>query len=485
MRRSRKKGLLRKYLLAFVSIILTSFLCLGVVLYFFIYNFSFNEKKNLLSINAKDIATIISESGLEKRGDAYELKSDVILQGMLDTVSKNIDSDIIVASLSDGEILASSNADIKNSKKMIDNNILNAVWNNQKFEATTTLSGIYTSACYTVGSPIFVNDPSIGGPIGVVFAAADASSIAYLRDNLLYLFLLACLFACLLAFFAVWRISYNLVKPLKNMVSITKCFSNGDFSKRVAITTNDEVGDLGIAFNEMAEILDRSENTRKTFIANVSHELKTPMTTISGFVEGILDGTIEGEFQKHYLSIVLGEIKRLARLVKSMLNLSKIDSAEIKLVKSKIDLTSLTENVFATFETLINKKNVTIMGLDACRNISVNADPDMIHQVIYNLVENATKFVNENGYIEVRIFRDHDAAIFSIKNSGEGISDEDLRHIFDRFYKVDKSRSKDKNGMGLGLYLVKKILNLHGGNIEAKSIKEKECIFEFFIPYDD
>ena len=268
------------------------------------------------------------------------------------------------------------------------------------------------------------------------------------------------------------------------MEDITQFFSIGDFSKRVDVTTKDEIGNLENAFNEMAETLEKSENTRKTFIANVSHELKTPMTTISGFIDGIIDGTIDSKNQKHYLLIVSNEIKRLSRLVKSMLNLSKIDSGEVKLIKTKFDLLGVVLNVFTTFEQIIEEKNVEIQGFETCESVFLNADIDLIYQVVYNLVENATKFVNKGGYIKVNLVKKYNNAIFVIKNSGEGISDEDLRHVFDRFYKTDKSRSKDRNGLGLGLYLVKKILNLHGGNVKARSNKENECIFSFFIPID-
>lgn len=481
-----KRGLLKKYLLAFISIILVSFFSLGLSLYFFIYDFGFKEKIALLKQNANDISSIITESGLEKKDSGYEFKSDYLIQGMIDTVSKNINSDIFIVDLKEGNLLLSSNQEIKNSGKKIPDNALDEIYNYKTYEKRTKLNGIYESEKYTFGMVFYDGEnyeKSELRPIGAVFISTDASNIEFLQKNIIKLFLLASLLACIIAFIVIWIISYKLIKPLKNMVNITQNFSNGDFSQRVKVTTNDEIGELGNSFNEMADVLEKSDNTRKNFIANVSHELKTPMTTISGFVDGILDGTIPKENQKQYLLIVSEEVNRLSRLVRSMLNLSKIDSDEFKLVKTKFDLFSTVLNVFTTFEKIIKDKNVEVRGFENCKSVFINADEDMIHQVIYNLVENATKFVNSGGYIEIRVFKKYNSAFFVIKNSGEGISSEDIKHVFDRFYKTDKSRSKDKNGMGLGLYLVKKILNLHGGKIKAASV-DKECMFKFFIPCD-
>lgn len=483
MKRVYKRGLLKKYLLAFTSIILISFSCLGAILYFFVGNYDFAEKRKILLKNANDISSIISESGLKEVNGDYFFKSEEIIQGMIDTVSQNINSDIIVTDMDKGEIQLCSKKEIKNSSKVIPSPILDKVSTGQ-YEERTSLGDIYETEHYTVGVPINIEDGGEKKSLIAIFIASDASSIENLRNEMLRLFLLASFITWLIAFFVIWGISYRLVKPLRKMEDITQFFSIGDFSKRVDVTTKDEIGNLENAFNEMAETLEKSENTRKTFIANVSHELKTPMTTISGFIDGIIDGTIDSKNQKHYLLIVSNEIKRLSRLVKSMLNLSKIDSGEVKLIKTKFDLLGVVLNVFTTFEQIIEEKNVEIQGFETCESVFLNADIDLIYQVVYNLVENATKFVNKGGYIKVNLVKKYNNAIFVIKNSGEGISDEDLRHVFDRFYKTDKSRSKDRNGLGLGLYLVKKILNLHGGNVKARSNKENECIFSFFIPID-
>ena len=233
----------------------------------------------------------------------------------------------------------------------------------------------------------------------------------------------------------------------------------------------------------MAEALSASESMNRNFIANVSHELKTPMTTIAGFIDGILDGTIPKEKETYYLNIVSQEVKRLSRLVKTMLDLSKIDSGELKLRSARFDLSNTVFVALLSFEKNIEEKNIDIRGLEDCEPQFVDGDPDMIHQVLYNLLENAVKFTNQNGYIEIILKDMNDRHMVSIRNSGPGIPADEVGMIFERFYKTDKSRSQDKNGMGLGLYIVKTIIKLHGGEITVSSVENEFTLFEFWLPY--
>lgn len=251
---------------------------------------------------------------------------------------------------------------------------------------------------------------------------------------------------------------------------------------RVQVTSEDEMGQLAMSFNNMANSLTNSEGMRRSFIANVSHELKTPMTTIAGFIDGILDGTIPQGEQSKYLHIVSGEVKRLSRLVKSMLDLSRIDSGDMQIHPCSFDITNTVVNTLLTFEQAIDEKGIEIGGLEEAAPVTVWGDQDLLHQVVYNLLENAVKFTNQGGSIRVGIIDSVDRTTVTIENTGPGIAPEDLPMIFDRFYKGDKSRSRDKNGMGLGLYLVRTILQLHGGNIQVSSIQGQYCRFEFYIP---
>jgi len=265
------------------------------------------------------------------------------------------------------------------------------------------------------------------------------------------------------------------------MADATRAFANGDFSVRVPVEGVDEIGVLAASINEMATSLAELEMSSRSFTANVSHELKTPMTTIGGFVDGILDGTIPEEKHRHYLTIVSEEIKRLSRLVKAMLQLAKIEAGERQIIANQFDIhDTVIQTVFA-FEQVIESKDLEIRGLDVDK-IMVEADEDLIHQVVYNLVDNAVKFTNQGGYIEFEFNGDDKMIYVAVRNSGDGIPENELNKLFDRFYKTDRSRSLDKNGVGLGLYIVRTVIGLHGGEIRARSKQGEFTEFEFSIP---
>jgi len=206
------------------------------------------------------------------------------------------------------------------------------------------------------------------------------------------------------------------------------------------------------------------------------------MTTIGGFIDGILDGTIEEEKRNYYLGIVSDEVKRLSRLVTSMLNMSKIEAGELNLKPIRFDISEQIFKTMLAFEQLIQKKNINIIGLDQMRSVYLSADEDMINQVIYNLVDNAVKFTPDYGTIELSSCEESQLAVVRIKNSGAGISSEEIGKVFERFYKVDKSRSFDVRGAGLGLYIVKSIIELHGGTISVSSVENLYTEFVFKLP---
>ena len=205
---------------------------------------------------------------------------------------------------------------------------------------------------------------------------------------------------------------------------------------------------------------------------------------IIGSIEAILDGLVATEDQNEYLQVIFNEVKRLSNVVTSMSNLTKIDSGQMRLEMKKVNINEIIRQVIFNFDKAISNKNIKIYGLNN-ENIFVKADNDLLYQVIYNLIENAIKFVNENGYIKIRYQYSADLVYVGIKNSGMGINGDDIKHIFDKFYKVDESRSMDKNGMGLGLYIVKKILKLHGSDIEVESIPNEYIEFFFWLPKYD
>ena len=242
------------------------------------------------------------------------------------------------------------------------------------------------------------------------------------------------------------------------------------------------MGELQQSFNEMVQSVQSLEVMRSSFISNVSHELKTPMTTIGGFVDGILDGTIPMSQNKKYLLIVSDEVKRLSSMVNAMLSLSKLESGQTKLAYSKVDITDIICRIIISFSMKIESKNIEIEGMEDVPQSYIYGDYDLLYQTIYNLFDNAIKFTPENGIISVDIDETNNYIKIKITNSGEGISEEDLAHIFERFYKSDKSRSMDKTGFGLGLHIVKSIVDIHNGKVSVQSEYGKSTSFSITLP---
>ena len=265
--------------------------------------------------------------------------------------------------------------------------------------------------------------------------------------------------------------SKRMTKSLDEMAIAARKYSHGDFSMRVTATDRtDEMGALTDSFNEMADALEKAERSRQEFIANVSHELKTPMTTIAGFAEGLLDGTIPKEASDKYLAIIADETRRLSRLVREMLDMSRM--ADGMTAPENLSVFNLNEAVIATllnFESRAEEKKLNVQLQLPDDVLQVRGNEDAIRRVVYNLLDNAIKFAKVGGELGVSLWKQADKAYVSISDEGETIPPEDLPFIFDRFHKSDRSRTLDRDGVGLGLYLVKSILNAHDEDIVATS----------------
>ena len=476
-----QKTLFKKYLRITTGIILISFLILSTVMLFSVSDYWRSERRNLLRKSADSVASIAASSVVTVERNQYRLDG-ARMQAFAMTFAQNIDSDIFITNSSGDSLLVAygSGGDVDASKPVSAGIMAKAL--KGRYTSEDTMGGIYRTPHYVVGVPIVVTTAQDHAVIGAVFAAYDTASLNVFRMEIARNLVLAVLAAFVIAFCVVWLFTLRLVKPLQKMSTAARAFGEGDFSVRVPVTTSDEIGQLALAFNNMADSLASSESASRNFVANVSHELKTPMTTIAGFIDGILDGTIPPEKQKHYLYIVSQEVKRLSRLVRTMLNLSRIDSGSLQLRPARFDMTNTVLVSLLSFEQKIEEKKIEVRGLEDAESIFVDADPDLIHQVVYNLIDNAVKFTNEGGYIEIRLTQDSERTSVVIENSGQSVAPDELPLIFERFYKTDKSRSQDKNGMGLGLYLVKTIIRQHGGDITATSVQNQFCRFEFWLP---
>lgn len=269
--------------------------------------------------------------------------------------------------------------------------------------------------------------------------------------------------------------------PLMRMNRAAKVIANGNFEERVDVTSSDELGELAQSFNHMAESLQVHEKVQKDFIANISHDLRSPLTSMQGFLTAMLDGTIPPEKQERYLKIVLEETERLSRMTQSIVELSRAQSSAILLEESDFELNELIRWNIEMLEPQLEEKNVQIRGIYEAEQTMVHGDRDKISRVLQNLLSNAAKFSPQNGVIEVETTLDKKKVLVSVKDEGPGISEEDQKYVFDRFFKTDTTRNMDKTGSGIGLAIVREFLQAHGETITVKSEKGKGATFVFSL----
>lgn len=491
----KNSGLFRKYFLVSISILLASFVFIGGALLLLVSKLWMDEKTELLIENTESLAQNASDVlesdylGESGRGTV------IVICNSLMQISNAIDADVFITNL-DGDVvyckeilqsnmaLYTGNCMVHNQYKIPQDIMRTAV--KSPCSITGDLNGALYNIHFIVSAPVKVDNQTVA----VVFATQPIiEGLAPYVAGIFKMFFIATLFAFAITFILVYLVSYRLTMPLREMSAAAKQYSTGDFSKRITIKHSrfnllghDETDELVQAFNSMAQALATLELSRRSFVANVSHELKTPMTTIGGFIDGILDGTIEKDKEAQYLKIVSDEVKRLSRLVTGMLNMSKLEAGELDIKPQEFDISEMLFRTLLSFEQVIDKKHIEIKGLDSIGSNKITADKDMINQVVYNLVDNAVKFTPEGGYIEVSSKADPEKIIVKVRNSGQGIPSEDLDKIFERFYKIDKSRSYDVKGAGMGLYLCKTIIELHGGQIIARSEAGEYAEFIFQLP---
>lgn len=470
-----QKTLFSKHFVTVAAIILLSITILGAVLLAFASQYFKQDRFALLEHNAREAARLTNSN---IRENDYQTVNPRRVLPMYNILAGAIEADIYLVNTDRDILIFAASSGSEHEARRISPEIIQSAMTNDQYMELGKMDGVYEDGHYTVGVPI--NDDT-GKTAAVIFVSASADALTVFLAEILKMFVVSSLAVLILAFAAVYVITGDLVRPLRRMVAATRSFSKGDFTVRVPVESYDELGQLAISFNNMASSLATTEVTRRSFTANVSHELRTPMTTIAGFVDGILDGTIPEEKRDHYLKIVSDEIKRLSRLVRSMLNIARIEAGELEIKPDTFDMNEIVIRTVFTFEQPLEAKNIEVRGLDSGK-IMVEADPDLIHQVVYNLLENAVKFASEGGYVEVNYTEDDKYTYVGIKNAGDGISKDEIPHVFDRFYKADKSRSRDKGGAGLGLHIVRSIINLHGGDIVVRSVEGEYCEFVFTIP---
>ena len=292
----------------------------------------------------------------------------------------------------------------------------------------------------------------------------------------------AVLIAAFVVLFSSYFIAKRIINPFVDMNHIVQCYSKGDFSQRIPVQGKDEASQLGRSFNEMADQLKNLEVTRQSFVANVSHELRSPLTSMKGFLEAMMDGTIPPEEHEHYIEIVLSETRRMTAMVNDLLDLARIESGIITVNYEVFDINELVRRTLITFEARISEKRMELDVRFAAEQTYVYADSNQISQVLRNLIDNAIKYSPEGRTLLVSTYALRKEVYVTIRDTGVGIPAEDVPHIFDRFYKVEKAHTPSPQvGSGLGLAIVKKIIEAHGQSITVKSARGKGTQFTFTL----
>ena len=426
-------------------------------------------------------AKVISELAAAYSIDGSLSSRDFLLN--LDIASQVSDSDAVICDVR-GRVILCSDAlsGCEHQGLQVNEEYLATVIKNGGHTDTGIIGGLYKENRYVVSVPIRSNNGKTVS--GIVIVSTPTATTDTILNRISRIFLSVALIVVLFAVLAVSAFARNHSKPLRDMAKVANAFGHGDFEGRVKLRDgySEEMQELSLAFNNMASTLQKGEYQRQEFVANVSHELKTPMTTISGYIDGILDGTIPPERQNYYLQIVSDETKRLSRLVRSMLDISKLQDQVIpEERKLHFDLEEAMGQVLITFEKKILDKKLDVQVEMPEHPVFTMADPDAVTQVIYNLIDNAVKFCPEEGTLGLKIREGGGKAYVSVSNDGDTIPPEELPLVFDRFHKMDKSRSQNRDGWGLGLYIVKTLVDSHGENISVTS-RDGKTEFTFTMP---
>lgn len=467
------KSIFSKLLTVHSLIILVSFIVLGGLLFGLLGDYIISEKEEVLRHTGDRVN--------EMTGILIENQNSYLAERLyrinLEAYGANTGSLILVADQS-GTIFAASNSYFAHLEgQTLKKEQYGEVALGKHIKRVGTFEGLFEKAVLTVGLPLKYNNRIVGA----IFLHAPIPEINKVRYEVFKLFMISVAVAMTAALILTFFLSRRISKPLKMINKAAKTIANGQFENRVTIDAKDEIGELAKTFNSMAESLQNLENMRKSFIANVSHELRTPMTTITGFVEGMMDGTIPQERQNQYLGIVLDETRRLSRLVNDLLDLAKMEAGENQLEMREFDINELIRIAIIKFEKRITQKKIHVNAYFEDEHCMVRADVDSIQRVVTNLLDNAIKFCEYEKNIDITVTTKGNQVFISIRDQGIGIPKEELKYIWDRFYKTDKSRGRDKSGTGLGLAIVKNIINQHGQEITVESKQDEYTKFTFTL----
>jgi len=452
--------------IATALIVLISFSILGVLYTTFSYRRTLADKRAMMTSTLYETGRYITTQHLH-----YAVNLDDFDLSMWLTMTSNITKFDLFVTDTDGFIMSGSDKTLLFLGAKVPESVLSSIVAGEKEVFQSTLGEMYSHRRHVVGKPLTMSSEEQSRTFGYLFITSDISVFQQEWSAFYSIFLVIALGVVIFSFLVTLFITKKQVEPINEIASAARRFARGDFKERVKDRgRRDEIGQLTEAFNTMADSLESSEQLRRDFVTNLSHELKTPMTVITGFAEGLLDGTVPREYEEKYLGVVFSETKRLSRLVRNMLEISTIQTSDTKAdTESCFDVSEVVRLALLSHDGKINEKKLDIEAELPDEEVMARGEADQIMQVVFNLIDNAIKFSNPNNVIELEIWNSDDKVYVSITNQGETIPPEELPHIFERFHKADKARSANRDGAGLGLYLAKMILDNHNEDIFVTS----------------
>ena len=461
-----------------VLILLLALLLLGGAFRFLVGQYLEHNTHAQLQTDALSLAELVAAYDAAGDLDHENLRTNLTLASLVSGADT-----VVLDSL--GNVILCSDADLQcpHLGLTINRSFVDQVFLDGSSFDTGSIPALYEEARYFVSVPI--RSHRTGSNIGLVVVSMPTDDTQALMEGIADIQVTVSLLVILIAVVIMSVSTRNECRPLREMAQAARDFGHGNLKARVRTGghNSEEVDELAVAFNNMAESLEKSEYQRQEFVANVSHELKTPMTTIGGYIDGMLDGTIPPERHRYYMQIVSDEIKRLSRLVRSMLDISRLqDQGGIpEEKKTRFDMEECVGEVLITFEQKILAKNLDVQVDLPEHPVFTRADKDAVTQVIYNLLDNAVKFCSEGGELGMKLRIGGNKIYVTVSNQGRTIPPEELPLVFDRFHKIDKARARSQEGWGLGLYIVKTLVCSHGENISVAS-RDGRTEFTFTMP---
>lgn len=462
-----KLSLYFKFIFGYLLFGLLSFVSIATLSSYLTYKNTLKEKAETLYDEANLIAS--SYSGVYSNSG---VRLD-IAQAQLEAIALYLDSEIWIVNVQ-GSIVTSTSHTIQ-SNVMIDQFDPTAIGSNHYI-----ISNYYDYFSYdvlSVSAPITGNHQTHG----YVIIHLPLYQLQNQSEDYLTIIYISALVVFLLSLIILLVFTKIVYFPLKKITAGANEYAAGNLTYHIKLQTHDEMGYLADTLNYMSDELNKMEEYQHNFIANVSHDFRSPLTSIKGYLEAILDGTIPPELQEKYLTLVISETERLNKLTQSILTLNTLDSKGY-LSRSNFDITLIIKDTAASFEGTCNDKNITFDLIFSNNSLNVFADLGKIQQVLYNLIDNAIKFSHTNSIIYIEASMHYEKVFVSVKDTGVGIPKQSIKKVWERFYKTDSSRGKDRKGTGLGLAIVKEIIQSHGENIDVISTEGVGTEFIFSLP---